>query len=277
MSRIEAHQKGDKIAADNAIRPRLLPKEYYQSAIQALLNHRDDVVTDPAELTYQAINHLYDLACAAATFGVGVEKLSPVAETGFHPVVLPHVPSRILIESGIAVKIDTREQIAAREARQGRTERAENWLEMKILSKEEIGILLKANEQSMSGDEKWKLTEARVPEMPVILIKEHYTATLFHNPILDFDIDVTGSFLIFKFQPRAEILFWEETHAPPHAHITHEKTGDIRVEMEDFTPELLESFSTVTVPQPMLRRSDGLATNEQIATLLVLFKESIKG
>ncbi len=236
----------------------LPPKEKLQGIISELLKEREGI---ESKVRSDILAWLYQLTEKAATFGLGAENLK-VSESGFDERILPPIASSTLIDFGILDDEKKAFEISLRQKH--RLERrglpAENNLKIQVLGPKQIQTL--------------PVSLSRLPR-PILGIRECYTRTLPTSGVLE--INVTGNYILGK-DSKEELYFLGESMEDPHSHVYNPALDkwfriDKTSHPDDFSipSELLESIPPLQKP-----RDDFLATNEQIATIMVLFWAGIR-
>jgi len=236
--------------AREKLMPGFPPEARLDDLRRRLLENRGFVEENPPR--QQALEVLWELALAAARFGTPDLDVS----AGLSEFRLPPIPSSRLVDLEIISDEETIKQIKVREkAREKRGKKPpENRLVVKALSKEEL--------------EKLKLSGLR---KPVLRLEEHYTVTLPQDPSVE--LDRVGFFVLFQNeQNQPQILFLGETQKP-HAHAFAAGRW-WRIDKQTY-PDF-QIPSGITLPSPHLVEHPTPATNDQIATLMVLIVEGIK-
>lgn len=248
----ECHRRGFARAAEEIFRSLEVPgRQAFQELIKELLTDREN--TAPTEERKRALDLLSSWARKIASFGVDIN-----IKNGFSEFCLPPIESTYLVETGIIVDPETIAQIEERASARKEREKGppENRLTIKALTPEETRGLPSGIREALTS--------------PIISLEESYTVTLPKEPSLELD-RISKYVLGQTSNGMVEIFFLGETQKP-HAHtrivgrwyrIDHESHEDFRV-----SPDItLPPSKTVKEPCP--------ATNDQIATLLVLFRYSI--
>lgn len=273
---LPAHADGDRYVG-RVLLAKYIQTEFSQSKfdplIEVLMQGKDRI--SPSNTRNQGLNLAYDFTSTAGTYGIGVENFpGDVVTNGCMPCRLPPIDSSSLIANGVVTNKQTIAQIGER--RKQLTARylgklspgsadivpPQNWLILKILSSAEISLSPDTAKSTHKSDK------------PVIFIQEHFARTLPQLP--QFDIDVTGSYLIFETDAGIQLLFLGEEHGKPHYHSYNDgRDRWEQTEFENLSPVHLQQLEDITLPQPTLPRDDFQATNKQTAKLLVLMKFSI--
>jgi len=224
----------------------------FKDIIELLLRDRKNTQPTPAQIT--ALTLLYDWTMSLASFG-----LSPSLFNFPHELRLPRVPSIVLTDKGY--DLITNPQIL---------EEIEKRREMKQMrggQPPENGLTLcLAPEKLVKEIEAKYAINAR---FPAAIVVESYTRTSPKEPIIEFDMK--AGFILWQ-EPDDSIkaFFLEEVRLP---HLHYYKGGGQWERIDEGEPGFKLPEEVVT---PETRKGPREASNEEIATLLILFREAVK-
>lgn len=260
---------------------------------------RNNIETADILIRQAAIKQLYDLSKCCASLGTDT-----VLKPGAVNFRLPAVPSQVFIDTGIVNNPKTIRQIRKRqeEKRTRGGGESENCAVISVLDEKEL--LSEENARYLTeerltdtynydewrthpGMDLWKFkvkpivkppflpkTSLAGLQGPYLLVDEHFTKSLPDRKGLE--VGVSGHYLFAKDQTGKPILFFlEEEHGMPHLHLLSEIGTHFRIDATTHPDGMKRELEGLEMPSLMEPREDHIATNEQIASLLVLFRYSI--
>lgn len=248
----ECHQRGFARAARELFRSLEVPRsQAFQELINELLTDRENMAQ--TETRKRGLDLLSNWARQFASFGADID-----IKNGFSEFCLPPVESTYLVETGIIVDPETIAQIQERVLARERREKGppENRLTIKAMTPKETKDLPPEIKETLVS--------------PIISLEEFYTVTIPEEPTLELD-RISKYVLGQTHNGLVEIFFLGETQEP-HAHA---RIVDRWYRIDHESHEDFHAPSNIVLPPTKTVKDPCSATNDQIATLLVLFRHSI--